>query len=102
MFVYGSGVSKTASRQNRGTLGGAGSEAVMDWVQIIQMFCIPAFGYLFYAVGCVRKDLEDFKVEVAKEAKNYATNEAILRMESKIDDLRTLIIEELRPKRAKK
>lgn len=73
----------------------------MDWVQIIQVFCIPAFGYLFYAVGCVRKDLEDFKVEVAKEAKNYATNEAILRMESKIDDLRTLIIEELRPKRAK-
>lgn len=74
----------------------------MDWVQIIQVFCIPAFGYLFYAVGCVRKDLEDFKVEVAKEAKNYATNEAILRMESKIDDLRTLIIEEFRPKRAKK
>lgn len=74
----------------------------MDWVQIIQVFCIPAFGYLFYAVGCVRKDLEDFKVEVAKEAKNYATTESIQRLEEKIDDLRDLIIEEIRPKRAKK
>jgi hypothetical protein len=72
----------------------------MDWVQIIQVFCIPAFGYLFYAVGCVRKDLEDFKVEVAKEAKNYATNEAILRVESKIDGLRDLIIDEIKTKKA--
>ena len=74
----------------------------MDWVQIIQVFCIPAFGYLFYAVGCVRKDLEDFKVEVAKDSKNYATTESIQRLEEKIDDLRDLIIEEIRPKRAKK
>lgn len=74
----------------------------MDWVQIIQVFCIPAFGILFYEVGHIRKDLEDFKVEVAKEAKNYATNEAILRLENKIDGLRDLIIDELKSKKAKK
>lgn len=68
----------------------------MDWVQIIQMFCIPAFGWLFFKLGETRKELNDFRVEVAKEAKNYATNEAILRVENKIDDLRNLIIEEIR------
>lgn len=81
----------------------------MDWVQIIQVFLIPAFGYLIYLysrisneISELEKDMSDFKLKVAEEAKNYATNEAILRMENKIDDLRNLIIEEFRPKRAKK
>lgn len=79
-------------------------ELKMDWVQVIQVFCIPAFGWLFYEVGCIRRDLADFKLKVAEDAKEYATNDAILRMESKIDDLRDLIIEEFKStsKKAKK
>lgn len=68
----------------------------MDWLQFLQIICVPAFGWLFYKLGETRKELSDFKVEVAKEAKNYATNEAILRVENKIDDLRNLIIEEIK------
>ena len=68
----------------------------MDWLQFLQIVCIPAFGWLFFKLGETRKELNDFKVEVAKEAKNYATNEAILRVENKIDDLRNLIIEEIK------
>ena len=81
----------------------------MDWVQIIQVFLVPAFGYLIYLYSRIsneisefEKDMSEFKLKVAEEAKNYATNEAILRMENKIDDLRNLIIEEFRPKRTKK
>jgi uncharacterized protein YqgQ len=81
----------------------------MDWVQIIQVFLVPAFGYLIYLysrisneIAVLERDMAEFKLKVAEEAKNYATNEAILRMENKIDDLRNLIIEEFRPKRAKK
>lgn len=68
----------------------------MDWLQFLQVICVPAFGWLFFKLGETRKELNEFKVEVAKEAKNYATNEAILRVENKIDDLRNLIIEEIK------
>lgn len=81
----------------------------MDWVQIIQVFLIPAFGYLIFLynrisneIAELEKEISGFKLKVAEEAKNYATNEAFLRMENKIDDLRNLIIEEFRPKRTKK
>ena len=80
----------------------------MDWVQIIQVFLLPAFGYLIFLysrisgeISELERDISDFKLKVAEEAKNYATNETILRMENKIDDLRSLFIEWL-PKRAKK
>jgi hypothetical protein len=46
--------------------------------------------------------MSDFKLKVAEEAKNYATNEAILRMENKIDDLRNLIIDRLQKQKARK
>jgi hypothetical protein len=55
-----------------------------------------------YKVNGIQHELEEFKVEVAKESKNYATNESIQRVEEKIDDLRDLIIDELKGKRAKK
>lgn len=74
----------------------------MDWVEILQVFCIPAFVYLFYKVNGIQHDLEEFKVEVAKESKNYATTESIQRLEEKIDNLRDLIIDELKGKRTKK
>ena len=58
----------------------------MDWAEILQVFCIPA----------------EFKVEVAKDSKNYATTESIQRLEEKIDGLRDLIIDELKGKKARK
>lgn len=72
----------------------------MDWLQFLQIICVPAFGWLFYKLGETRKELGDFKVEVAKGnvlyAQKYALKEDIQRMENKIDDLRDLIIEEMK------
>lgn len=74
----------------------------MDWAEILQVFCVPAFAYLFYKINGIQHEVEEFKVEVAKESKNYATTESIQRLEEKIDGLRDLIIDELKGKRAKK
>lgn len=63
----------------------------MDWIQVITVFCIPAFAYMLYEISRLRRELWEFKEEAAKE---YATNEVIVRMENKIDDLRNLIIAE--------
>ena len=64
--------------------------------QFIEVILIPAFIWLVYRVGNFEKELSDFQLKVAEDAKNYATNDALLRMESKIDDLRNLIIEEFK------
>lgn len=75
----------------------------MEWIQFIEVILIPAFVWLVYRVGMFEKELSDFKLKVAEDAKDYATNDAILRMENKIDDLRNLIIEEFKTtKKAKK
>ena len=72
----------------------------MDWLQFLQIICVPAFGWLFYKIGEMRKDLNDFKVEVARDAlaqaQKYALKEDISRIESKLDDLRNLVIEEIK------
>lgn len=74
----------------------------MDWLQFLQIICVPAFGWLFYKIGEMRKDLNDFKVEVARDAfaqaQKYALKEDISRIESKLDDLRNLVIEEIKKK----
>lgn len=62
----------------------------MDWIQFLQIFCIPAFGWCFYRFGELRHDLNDFKVQVAKE---YATQINIARLETKIDNLHQLLWE---------
>ena len=62
----------------------------MEWLEFLQMVCVPAFVWLVYKVGELRKELNDFKVQVAKEC---ATQEHINRLELKIDDLRQLIWE---------
>lgn len=74
----------------------------MDWAEILQVFCVPAFAYLFYKVNAIQKEVAEFKVEVAKDSKNYATTESIQRLEEKIDNLRDLIIDELKGKKARK
>lgn len=60
----------------------------MDWLQFLQIVCIPAFVWLVYKFGKMRKELSDFKVQVARE---YATQVHINRLELKIDDLREMI-----------
>lgn len=65
-------------------------EKIMDWLQFLQIVCVPAFVWLVHKYGEMRKDLNDFKVQVAKE---YATQVHINRLELKIDDLRQLIWE---------
>ena len=62
----------------------------MEWLDFLQMVCVPAFVWLVYKVGELRKELNDFKVQVARE---YATQVHINRLETKIDDLRQLIWE---------
>ena len=63
-------------------------DKLMEWLEFLQMVCVPAFVWLVYKVGELRKELNDFKVQVARE---YATQVHINRLETKIDDLRQLI-----------
>lgn len=74
-------------------------EKIMDWLQFLQIVCVPAFVWLVHKYGEMRKDLNDFKVQVAKE---YATQVHINRLELKIDDLRQLIWEQLYNKSSEK
>lgn len=62
----------------------------MEWLEFLQMVCVPAFVWLVYKVGELRKELNDFKVQVARE---YATQVHINHLETKIDDLRQFIWE---------
>lgn len=62
----------------------------MEWLEFLQMVCVPDFVWLVYKVGELRKELNDFKVQVARE---YATQMHINRLELKIDELRQLIWE---------
>lgn len=39
----------------------------MDWLQFLQIVCVPAFVWLVYKFGEMRKELNDFKVQVARE-----------------------------------
>ena len=50
----------------------------MDWLQFLQIVCVPAFVWLVYKFGEIRKELSDFKVQVARE---YATQVHINRLE---------------------
>ena len=62
----------------------------MEWLEFLQMVCVPAFVWLVYKVGELRKELNDFKVQVARE---YATQINIGRLEAKIDNLHQLLWE---------
>ena len=62
----------------------------MDWLQFLQIVCVPAFVWLVYKFGEMRKELNEFKVQVARE---YATQVHINRLELKIDELREMIWE---------
>lgn len=65
------------------------------FMNIVSGVLVPVCIGLFSALAAVKKDLADFKVQVARE---YATNETINRFETKIDELRNLIIAEIKKK----
>ncbi len=62
----------------------------MDWIKFLEIICLPAFAWFFYKLGDLRRELNDFKVQVAKE---YATQVNITRLETKIDNLHALLWE---------
>lgn len=59
---------------------------------------IPVIFYLLSQINEVKKDLAQFEVRVAKEASQYAMRDDIVRVESKIDELKNLIIQEIKNK----
>lgn len=67
----------------------------MDWVLFLQIVCVPAFGYVFYQLGVLKKDLDDFEIKVAEQ---YSTKSDIRRIENKIDDVHNFLIDILRNK----
>ena len=67
----------------------------MDWLQFLQIICVPIVGYAFYQLGTLKRDLSEFEVKVAEQ---YSTKVDIRRIESKIDDVHNLLIDELRRK----
>ena len=61
----------------------------MDWIQFLQIICVPAFGWFFYKLGeqrreikSIEKDLNEFKLAVAKE---YATQNHITRQKAALE-----------------
>lgn len=68
----------------------------MEWLQFIEIIAIPAFIYLVYKINEIskeildlQKELNDFKIECAQK---YATNESMQRIETKIEDIRGMMI----------
>ena len=67
----------------------------MDWLQFLQIVCVPVFGYAFYQLGTLKRDLSEFEIKVAEQ---YSTKADIRRIESKIDDVHSLLIDVFRNK----
>jgi len=67
---------------------------------IITTMLIPAFGYLLMQLNDVKKEFSDYKVAVTQELGNKVYRADLDRLETKIDDLRNLVISELiKPKK---
>lgn len=72
----------------------------MDWINFLQIVCVPAFGWFFYQLGRVKKDIEEtnqdlniFKVKVAEK---YSSKDDIDKLEVKLDEIHNLIIDAIR------
>jgi hypothetical protein len=66
-------------------------------MQILGVLIIPIVAFIHKETSSTKKELADFKTEVARE---YAQKEEIIRVENKLDDIYKLILERL-PKKAK-
>jgi len=67
-------------------------------IQLISVLVVPIIGFLFKEISSVKKELADYKKEVAEK---YASREEFVRLEDKIDNLSRLIMDRL-PKRSSK
>ena len=67
-------------------------------MQIVGILVIPLIGFLYKESAGTKKELADYKKEVAEK---YAPREELIRIEDKIDNLSQLIMDRL-PKRAGK
>ena len=72
----------------------------MDWIAFLQIVCAPTFGWFFYQLGKIKKDIEEtnhnlntFKVKVAEK---YSSKEEINKLEVKLDEIHGLIIDAIR------
>ena len=66
--------------------------------RLITGLFIPILFFIFGEIGDIREELKRFQVQVAKESAGYVTKEDIVRIEQKIDDLRNLVITEIKKK----
>ena len=57
---------------------------------------IPIVLYLLGQINEIKKDVSIFELRVAKESVQYAMRSDIVRVETKIDELKTLIIQEIK------
>lgn len=64
-------------------------------MQIIGVLVIPIIGFLYKEAAATKKDLADYKKEVAEK---YAPRDEIIRIEDKIDNLTSIVMDRL-PKR---
>lgn len=69
-------------------------ETIMSFVGCI---VVPFLGFLYREANALKKELADYKKEVAEK---YAPREELIRIEDKIDNLTQLVIDRL-PKRTK-
>ena len=70
-------------------------ETIMSFIGVV---VIPFLGFLYKEANTVKKELADYKKEVAEK---YAPREELIRIEDKIDNLTQLVIDRL-PKRSSK
>lgn len=59
-------------------------------------FLIPLVFYLLGQINEVKKEVSIFELRVAKDSAQYAMRDDIVRVETKIDELKTLIIQEVK------
>ena len=63
--------------------------------KLITGILIPVIFFLLSEIETLRSDLKDFQIQVARD---YAKNEVIVRIEQKLDDIRNLVIQEIKKK----
>lgn len=68
------------------------------WHGIATGIIIPFVVYMLTEINTSKKELSDYKVEVARELAGRVYKGDIVRLEDKIDDLRNLFISEIRGK----
>lgn len=69
------------------------------WHGIATGIIIPFVVYMLTEINTSKKELSDYKVEVARELAGRVYKSDIVRLEDKIDDLRNLFISEIRGKK---